>query len=82
MAAETAAAEKLRMCLKMIRSLDTMPSHVLSNGKTASETAHLYILAGKLKRGAYKQRRAKKRALRSNSASKAPSKKRNVDQAA
>ena len=39
-----------RSCLKLIRNLSTKPSDVLPNGKSASETAHEYIMRSKLKR--------------------------------
>lgn len=48
--------ESIRNCLKMIRSLDTMPSDILPNGKSASETAHDYVLQGKIKRIDYKKK--------------------------
>jgi hypothetical protein len=43
-------AEKIRVCLKIIREPNTLPEMLLPNGKTASETAHEYVLDGKTKR--------------------------------
>ena len=62
---DAAESEKLRLCLKVIRELSTLPSDILVNGKSASQTAHEYVMAGKEKRGVYKQAHSsKKRALR------------------
>lgn len=49
-------AENIRNCLKMIRCLDTMPGDILPNGKTASATAHEYVMHGKIKRCVYKRK--------------------------
>lgn len=54
-------SEKLRLCLKVIRDLHTKPSDILINGKTASQTAHEYVMMGKIKRGHYKQCHRKKK---------------------
>lgn len=53
---EADAASEIRNCLKMIRCLDTMPSDILPNGKSASSTAHEYVMQGKIKREDYKKK--------------------------
>ena len=55
-AAQDAEGESIRTCLKMIRSLDTLPGDILPNGKTASHTAHEYVMNGKIKRYVHKRR--------------------------
>lgn len=47
-------AEKIRQCLKIIRSDTTKPNDVLPNGLTASETAFKYVMESKRKRFRYK----------------------------
>ena len=50
----------IRTCLKMIRDISTMPSDILPNGKSASETAHEYVM---LRRGVYNMKRNKTRSI-------------------
>ena len=51
---EPGMSDSLRLCLKVIRDVSTLPSTVLPNGQTASETAHQYVLRNKCKRRTYK----------------------------
>lgn len=59
MAADDAEGDRMRACLKMIRNMDTMPGDILPNGRTASSTAHEYVLNGKIKRYVHKRRDAR-----------------------
>lgn len=68
--------KKTRNCLKLIRDLHTLPSDILPNGKTASEFAFEYILAGKKKRFAYKKTTRTKKMQAKNTAKKERKKKR------
>lgn len=47
----------LRRCLRLIRDVNTLPSHILANGDTAENTAHMYVLKGNKKRNMQKRKR-------------------------
>lgn len=51
----------LRKCLREIRNLKTLPCTVLSNGFTAEETAHVYVLKGNQRRNSQKRKREVKK---------------------
>ena len=50
------SAKDTRLYYRIIRNLETMPSDVLPNQLTAAETAHLCIVADRVRRTSYKAR--------------------------
>ena len=47
--------KNLRACLRSIRNINTFPSHILANGKTAECTAQEYVMMTNRKRNIYKK---------------------------
>lgn len=52
--------DNLRVCLRRIRCIRTMPSSILQNGETASETAFRYMRACNYRRNKKKRSRMMK----------------------
>ena len=54
--AKIRSLSETRRCLRTIRDKRTLPSTILTNGKSASFMAHNYVLKGNTERNLYKRK--------------------------